>query len=44
MREAGTERFRTRGDMIHKAPIFDEKEPAFGRESLRSGDVRTLEL
>ena len=32
-----------RGGNIHEALTFGEKEPASGRESLRSGDVRTEE-
>jgi len=43
MREAGAERIGTRGGKIHEALTFGEKEPASGRESLRSDVVRVGE-
>ena len=39
-REVGAEKIGTRGAKIHEALIFGEKEPASGRESIRSGGVR----
>jgi len=39
-REAGAEKIRTRGGKMHEALMFGEKEPASGRESIRSGGVR----
>jgi len=43
MREAGAETIGTRGGKIHEALTFGEKEPASGRESLRSDIVRAGE-
>jgi len=39
-REAGAEKIGTRGGKMHEALTFGEKEPASGRESIRSGGVR----
>jgi len=38
--EAGAEKIGTRGGKMHEALTFGEKEPASGRESIRSGGVR----
>jgi len=43
-RKAGGERIGTRGGKIHEALTFGDKEPASGRESLRSDVVRVGEL
>jgi len=43
MREAGAEKIRRRGGKMHKAVTFGEKQPALGRESLRSDGVRAGE-
>ena len=40
MREAGAESIATRGGMMHEALTLGEKEPASGRESLTTGNVR----
>ena len=42
-REAGVETIETRGGKIHEPLTFGEKEPASGRESLRSDVVRAGE-
>jgi len=39
-REAGAEKIRTRRGKMPQALTFGEKEPASGRESIRSGGVR----
>jgi len=39
-REAGAEKIAMIGGKMHEALTFGEKEPAPGRESIRSGGVR----
>jgi len=39
-REGGAEKIGTRVGKMHEALTFGEKEPASGRESVRSGSVR----
>jgi len=36
-REAGADKIGTRGGKMHESQTFSEKEPASGRESIRSG-------